>query len=66
VLDDELAASAEQIGESDLAVRPVEHVGLLHLDPGERAAFGAQLIAQSGELLFLAQKLLACGQPFIA
>ena len=66
VLDDKLAASVEQVGEGDLAVRSVEHVVLLHLDPGQRATLGAQLVAQPGEFLFLAQQFLARGKPFIA
>ena len=66
VLDDKLAASIEQIGERHLAVGSVEHVVLFHLDPGKRATFGAQLIAQAGEFLFLAQEFLARGNPFIA
>ena len=66
VLDDELAAPVEQVGERLLAVRAVEHVVLLDLDPGQRATFGAQLVAQAGEFLFLAQEFLACGKPFVA
>ncbi len=66
VLDDKLAASVEQIGERLRAVGSVEHVVLFDLDPRQRAAFRAELVAQAGEFLFLAQQFLARGQPFIA
>ena len=45
MLDDELAASIEQVGERHRAVGAVEYVVLFYLDPRERAAFGAQLVA---------------------
>jgi hypothetical protein len=57
MLDDQLAASAEQIGEGFLPVRPIEDIGLLDLDPRQCPPLAAELVAQAGELLFLAQKL---------
>ena len=41
VLDDELAAAVEQIGQRLLALRRVEQIGLVDLDPGQFASFGA-------------------------
>src|SRR6266511_4854098 len=64
--DDQLAASIEEVGERLLAVRPVEAIPLLHPDPGQLAALPAQLIAQPGEGLLLAQVLLARREPLVS
>ena len=53
MIDDQLAASGEEVGERLLTVRPVEDIPFLHLDPGQFTPLGAQLIAQPGEFLFL-------------
>ena len=66
VLDDELAASVEQVGERPRAVRRVEHVGLVQPDPGQRAALGVEFVAHPGEGLFPGQELLAGREPLIA
>jgi hypothetical protein len=66
VIDDQLAAAVEEVGESLLALRPVEVIGLVDLDPGQLAPLGAQAVAQAREFLLLAQELLACGKPLIA
>jgi len=61
----------------DIAKRATENVASLGLirasisqkldpDPGQRAPLGAQSIAQPGELLLLAQVLLAGNQPLIS
>src|SRR5216683_3871763 len=63
MLDDQLTASAEQIGEGFLPVGPVEDVSLLHLYPGQCAPLRAQPVAQAGELLFLAQEFGTGRQP---
>src|SRR5205809_7226873 len=66
MIDDQLAASVEEIGERLLAVRPLEDIPLLHPDPGQLAASPAQLIAQTGEFLLLAQVLLARNEPLLS
>src|SRR5207245_4146423 len=66
VLDDQLAASVEQIRERLLAVRSVEHVLLLDLDPREIATLAAQSVAKSSEFLFLGQQFLASGKPLVS
>src|SRR2546422_5573121 len=66
MIDNQLAASGEKVGQRLLAVWPVEHIGLLHLDPGQFTALGTQLIAQPGEFLFLDQELLARGEPLVS
>src|SRR6266536_560569 len=57
MLDDQLAAPAEQVGQRLRAARPVEGVILFDLYPGQCPPLGAEPIAQPGELLFLAQEL---------
>ena len=53
MINDQLSASVEQVGERFFAVWSVEHVVLLDLDPGQLATLGTQLIAQPGEFFFL-------------
>src|SRR6516164_2177042 len=65
VLDDQLAAPLEKVGEGYLAPRPVEDIGLLDLDPGHLAALPAQFVARPGKLLLLRQQRPARDQPFV-
>jgi hypothetical protein len=41
VIDDQLAAAVEQIGERAFALRRVEDISLLDFDPRKRAPLGA-------------------------
>src|SRR5438105_1719684 len=66
MLDDQLAAAVEQVGERLLALRTIEHIGLFDLDPWQVAPLRAQLVAQTGEFLFLGQMRLARGQPLLS
>jgi hypothetical protein len=66
MLDDQLAAVFEQLGQRPLAVRRVEDVRLLDLDPRQVAAFGAEPVALPGQLLFLGEQRLARLGPFVA
>ena len=52
MLDDQLAASAEEVDEGFLPVRPVKQVGLLDFDPRQSAPLDSELIAQPGQFLF--------------
>src|SRR5258708_5887913 len=63
VIHNQLASSPEKIGESFLALWPVEDVGLLYFLPREFAALPAQFISQPRELLLFLQQLLARGKP---
>src|SRR5205823_4167816 len=65
VIDDELTAAVEEIGQRLLSVRAVEKVVLLHTLPRQLAAAAAQLIALPREFLFLRQQLLARGDPLV-
>jgi hypothetical protein len=49
VVDDELASSLEQVGETDPAVGSLQGVQLVDLDHGQLAADGVHLVADVGE-----------------
>jgi hypothetical protein len=66
MLDHELAAPFEQIGQRLLAVGPIEHTGLVDLDPGQRAALFAELVARPGVFLLMRQMGFARLDPFFA
>ena len=65
VVDDELAAAVEEVSQAPCTVRAVEGIVLLDLDHGEPAPLGIHPVAVLGELLLVAQKLLALGEPFV-
>src|SRR5260370_40163569 len=62
MLDDQLAATVEEVSQHLRAVGSLEEVGLVDLDPRQLAAFGAQSVAQAGAFPFLPQVRLACSQ----
>ena len=64
--DDQLAAPGEQIGKRLAAVRSIEDIALVHLDPRQRPSFGGQPVAQAGEFLFLGQQFLAENEPVVS
>ncbi|MCY1403490.1 hypothetical protein D9M71_186740 [compost metagenome] len=66
VVDDQGAATVEQVGQGFPAVRPFEGVDLVDTDPGQRPPLGAEPVPFTGKGLFLAQQLLAGMQPFFA
>ena len=53
VLNEELAAASEQIGERHAALRRIELVVLVDLDPGQGPALFGQRVAPAREFLFL-------------
>ena len=63
MLDEKLAASVEKVSERHLPFWRVEDVILLDLHPGQGATLDGQFVAQSRELLFLAEQVLARNQP---
>src|SRR5262249_23957020 len=63
VMDDQLGAPLEHSGEVEVAIRPLEAVGLLHALPGHRHAAARQRIALARELLLGSEKLDAGLQP---
>ena len=65
MIDDQLAAAAEEIAERLLSRRRIEHVILLDLDPGEGAPFSAELVAGLGPRLLLGKMRLARRDPLV-
>ena len=66
MLHDELAAALEQVGQRLLAAGAVEHIVLVDLDPGQRAALLVQALAGLGQFLLMREMGLARGDPFLA
>ena len=65
VIDDQLAASLEEVAERLRPVLALEGVLLLDELPGQIAPLPAQLVAHPGELLLLRQVLLPCLEPLV-
>src|SRR6266849_5064251 len=63
VIDDELAASLEQIEQSDFALRALEDIVLFDLDHRLPAPFGRQRIALTRGSLFFCEQLLMSSLP---
>src|SRR5437660_12577283 len=63
VIDNQLAASREEVAECLLPVLALESVLLLDELPGQIAPLPAQLVAQPGDLPFLPHGLLPCPEP---
>ena len=66
MIDDELAAVAEEIGEAFAPFGRIETVVLVNLDPGQRPALRIQAIARPGVFLFSRQQRAARLQPLLA
>jgi hypothetical protein len=65
VVDQQMAAVVEQLGQGRWAVVGVEAVGLVDRDPGQLAALAGQLVADPGVDLLALQQLLAGGLPLL-
>src|SRR5262249_8227842 len=63
MIDDQLAAALEKIGQGFLAFRSIEDVILLYLDPGKFAALRAHRVSLVRQFLFLNQELLTGLKP---
>jgi hypothetical protein len=63
VVDEQLRAAVEEIGERLRTARGVEAVVLLDRDPGQLAPFRGQLVAATCVLLLLPQQLVAFRLP---
>jgi len=66
MLHHQLAATGEQVGQSLSAGGPVERIGLVDLDSGQRAALFAQSFAGACQLLLMRQVSFAGFDPFFA
>ena len=65
VVDEQLGAAVEEIGERLRAVLGLEPVVLLDRDPRQLAPLPGQLVAAAGELLLLLQQLVALRLPLL-
>ena len=63
-VDDQLAAAVEQVGEARLAIRPLEHIVLLHGHPRHPPTLGRQRVTCAGVFLLLHEHPLARRLPF--
>jgi hypothetical protein len=66
VVDDQLTAAVEQLGQGLPPGRGVEDIVLVQLDPGQGHAFGVQGVEGAGVGLFLDQQGAAGLQPVLA
>src|ERR1700733_7333751 len=66
MLQEELAATVEQLRERDFSLGTVEDVFLFDTHPGQCTLFGAELVAQFRERLFLGEQSDARLAPFTA
>ena len=64
VIDHQLTAAVEEIGQRFFAFGSVEDVILLDFQPRKLASFGAELIASVGEGFFLFQEIFSRSKPF--
>src|SRR6187431_1982554 len=65
MIDDELALTAEQFGESLCSVRGAEDIWLLHLHPGQGTTLGAHRVACPRKLLLLGEQVVARRKPLL-
>src|SRR5205814_2821128 len=65
VVDEQLGAAVEELGEGLRAVLRLEAVVLVDPDPGQLAPLPGQLVAPAGELLLLLQQLVALRLPLL-
>jgi hypothetical protein len=66
MIDDQLAAAVEELGERPFALGRIENVLLLDLHPRQRASLGSNEIAHAGECLLALEMRLACGKPLVS
>jgi hypothetical protein len=66
VIDDELGAPVEEIGERETSIRSLKLVGLFHAFPGHRHSAARQRIALAGEFLLGSEQYKARLAPLLA
>src|SRR5262249_20907315 len=66
MVDDELTAAGEELGQVLPAVRSLEDISLVHALPRQIAPFLAERVAQPRELLLPGKQLLARCDPLVA
>src|SRR5262245_18545115 len=65
MMDDALPEPIKEISEGFLALRRLEDILLLDLDPGQSTPFGAQAVSRPHVLLLLDQERLTQLEPFL-
>ena len=65
MIDDQLAASLEEVGDRLRAIQTIKAVWLLDLDPGELAPLATSLITQPGQFLFFCEQFLASNEDLL-
>ena len=65
MLNEQLAASLEKIGQRFAAIRALEHVVLLDANPRQFAPPGTDLVPQPGKVFLLLQELFADNEPLL-
>jgi len=66
VVDQELRAAAEEIGQRGGALVGLEPVRLVHPNPRQRLAVAGHLVAAVGQLLLFLKEGEPGGEPFLA
>lgn len=66
VIDHQLAAAVEQVEQRLLALRRLEHVCRIDLDPRQRLALGVDGVAQMDGLFLARQQRSALDKPFVS
>lgn len=66
MVDDELAATLEEVLEILFAVRAVKVIVLFNLHHGKPPSLGIHAIVVLGEILFMRQKFLPLGEPLVS
>ena len=66
VVDQQLGAAVEQLGQGPGSVVGVEAVGVVDSDPGQLAALAGELVTHPGVGLLALQQLRAGGLPLLA
>jgi hypothetical protein len=66
VLDVELMAALEEVGQGELALRPIEDIGHFDPNPRQSQALGRDEFAVAGQGLLLFQERSPRPEPFLA
>ena len=64
VLDVELMAALEEVGQGKLALRPIEDIGRLDSNPWQSQALGRDQFAMAGQRLLLLEERSPRPKPF--
>src|SRR4029077_13124867 len=63
MIDNQLAATVEEIGQRFFAIRSVENIRLADVSPWQFASMPAHFVAQPSQFLLASEQILARDQP---